>query len=58
MKKEFIYVALLFTETDSLCYEINEDFFDIMYQHKQIFDSSNYSKNSKYFCIDDKKVLD
>ena len=31
MKKEFNYVVLLFTETDSLYYEINEDFFDIMY---------------------------
>ena len=28
-----------------------------MYQHKEIFDLSNYSKYSKYFCIDNKKVL-
>ena len=45
--KQIVYVMILM-----------KIFFDIMYQHKQIFDSSNYSKNSKYFCIDDKKVLD
>ena len=26
-------------------------------EHKEYFDLSNYSKNSKYFCNDDKKVL-
>ena len=28
-----------------------------MYQHKEIFDLSNYPKDSKYFCNDSKKVL-
>ena len=28
-----------------------------MYQHKEIFDLSNYPKGIKYFCNDNKKVL-
>ena len=27
------------------------------YEHREYFDLSNYSKNSKYFCNDNKKVL-
>ena len=29
-----------------------------MHKHKNFFDLSNYPKNSKYFCIDNKKVLE
>ena len=28
-----------------------------MHQHKELFDLSNYTKTSKYFCNDNKKVL-
>ena len=28
-----------------------------MHQNKEFFDLSNYPKNSKYFCFDNKKVL-
>ena len=50
-------VLFLFTDTDSLCYEADEDFYEIMHQHKELFDLSNYIENSKYFCNDNKKVL-
>ena len=49
MKKKFEYLLLLFTDTDSLCYECDEDPYEIMYQHKEDFDLSNQPKNSKYF---------
>ena len=58
MKNNVSILELLYTDTDSFVYEINEDFYEIMYQHKEVFDLSNYSnKNSKYFCIDNKIVL-
>ena len=49
---------LLFTDTDSLTYEIkseniNEDF----YKQKALFDYSNYSKDSKFFDESNKKVI-
>ena len=52
MKKKFEYLVLLFTETDSLCYECDEDPYEIMYQHKEDFDLSNHPKDSKYYCSD------
>ena len=59
MKKNFNDFKLLFTDTDSLCYEIcNENTYEKLYEHKEYFDLSNCSKNSKYFCNDNKKVLD
>ena len=56
MKKKCRKCILLFTDTDSLCYEIDEDFYEIMHQYKDLFDLSNQPKNSKYFCNDNKKV--
>ena len=47
---------LLFTDTDSLCIETEEDFYEVMHEFKELFDLSNFSKNSKYFCNDNKKV--
>ena len=58
MKKIFNHFKLLFTDTDGLCYEIcNENPYGKFYEHREYFDLSNYSKNSKYFCSDNKKVL-
>ena len=54
MKKKFEYLLLLFTDTDSLCYECDEDPYEIMYQHKEDFDLSNQPKDSKYYCNDNK----
>ena len=47
---------LLFTDTDSLCIETEKDFYEIMYQNKELFDLSNFPENSQYFCNDNKKV--
>ena len=48
MKKIFNDFKLLFTDTDSLCYEK-------FYEHREYSDSRYYSKNSKYFCNNNKK---
>ena len=58
MKKIFNDFKLLFTDTDSLCYEIcDENPCEKFYEHRKYFDLSNYSKNCKYFYNDNKKVL-
>ena len=48
---------LLFTDTDSLCYEYDEDPPKKMYKYKELFDLSNLPANSKYYCSDNKKIL-
>ena len=49
---------LLFTGTDSLVNEINaEDIYEDFYQDKNLFDFSNYSLDSKYFDLVNKKVI-
>ena len=59
MKKIFNDFKLLFTDTDSLCYKIcDENPYEKFYEHRKYLDFTNYSKNSKYFCNDNKKVLD
>ena len=59
MKNIFNDFKLLFTVTDSLSDEIfNENPYKIFYKHREYFDLSNYSKNSKYFYNNNKKVLD
>ena len=58
MKKIFNDSKLLFTDTDSLCYEIfDQNHYKKFYEHREYFDLSNSSKNGKYFCNDNKKVL-
>ena len=58
MKKTFNDFKLLFTDTDSLCYEIcDENPYEKFYAHRKYFYLSNYSKNSKYFCNDNKNLL-
>ena len=49
--------SLKLADTDSFIYEINKKFYEIMDQHKEFFNLSNYPKISTYFCIDNKKVL-
>ena len=48
VKKKCKNPVLLFTNTDSVCFETEENFYEIMYQSKYLFDSSNFHKNSKY----------
>ena len=49
---------LLFTETDSLMYEIKiEDIYEDFSSNKEIFDFSNYSTKSKYYHNSNKLVI-
>ena len=49
---------LLFTDTDSLCYHIiTDDVYQDLYNHKDMFDNSDYSKSSKFFFDENKKVI-
>ena len=49
---------LLFTDTDSLCYEIKtRDVYKELWEDKQLFDKSDYSKYSPYFSVENKKFI-
>ena len=49
---------LLFTDTDSLPYEIkSEDVYEKYFKHKHLFDLSNYQKDSKFFYPVNEKVI-
>ena len=49
---------LLFTDTDSLAYEIkSEDVYEEFFKHKDLFEFSNYPKDSKFFDPANKKVI-
>ena len=49
---------LLFTDTYSLAYKIkSEDVYEKFFQHKHLFDFSNYPKDSKFFDETNKKVI-
>ena len=51
-------LSLLFTETNSLCYEIrNKDIYEIIKYNKQYFDLSDYSKGHHYMTQQIKKLL-
>ena len=57
VKKHFD-AELLFTDTDSLTYEIkSEDVYEEFFKHKHLFDFSNYPKDSKFFDQANKKVI-
>ena len=57
MNKKFKRCTLLFTDTDSLCYECDEDPCEKMYKYKELFDLTNLPVISKYYCSDNKKVV-
>ena len=56
MKGNVRIFELLYSDTDSFIYEIGENFYEIMNEHKELFDLSNQPKDSKYYCNDKKKV--
>ena len=57
IKKNFD-AELLFTDTDSLAYEIkSENVYEEFYKWKDLFDFSNYSKDSKFSDDTNKKVI-
>ena len=48
----------MFTDTYSLAYKIkSEDVYENVFQHKHLFDFSNYPKDSKFFDETYKKVI-
>ena len=52
------YAKLLFTDTDSLVYEIKmEDVYKDFYQDKNLFDFNDYLLDSKFFDLANKKVI-
>ena len=56
IKKNF-NAELLFTDTDSLIYEIkSKNVYEEFFKWKDLFDFSNYSKDSKFFNETNKKV--
>ena len=56
IKKNF-NAKLLFTDTDSLTYEIRSDVYKEFYKWKDLFDFSNYSKDSIFYDDTNKKLL-
>ena len=53
-----IDAELLFTETDSLTYEIkSKNVYEEFFKRKDLFDFSNYSKDSKFLDETNKKVF-
>ena len=57
IKKNF-NAELLFTDTDSFTYEIkSENVYEEFFKWKDLFDFSNYSKDSKFFNDANKKVI-
>ena len=57
IKKHFD-AELLFTDTDSLTYEIkSEDIYEEFFKLEHLFDFSNYPKDSKFFDQANKKVI-
>ena len=48
---------LLFTDTDSLVYEIKDGSLYQCFKDKHMFDFSGYPKNSVYYDISNKKIL-
>ena len=56
--KKHLDDKLLFTDTDSLTYEIkSEGVYEEFFKHKHLFDFSNYPKYSKIFDETNKKVI-
>ena len=57
IKKNF-NAELLFTDTDSVTYEIkSEKFFEEFFKWKDLLDFCNYSKDSKFYDDVNKKVI-
>ena len=58
MLKTFNSAKLLFTDTDSLVYEIKDkDVYEQCFKDKELFDFSGYPRDSKYYGSSNKKVL-
>ena len=48
----------MFTDTDNLCYEIKtDDIYKDLFQDKELFENSDYPKNSEFFFYENKKII-
>ena len=57
LKKVCKEIKLIYMDTDSFIFEVtDQNFKDIMIQHKDYFDLSNFPKDSKYYGVTSKKV--
>ena len=56
LKKVCSDVELIYMDTDSFIFKFAEDFDDIVPEHKEYFDLSNYPRDSKYYDPINKKV--
>ena len=59
IKKKYPDSQLLFTDTDSLFYQIKseKDIYEEFWVDRHLFDNSDYPKSSKYFSDENKKVI-
>ena len=48
---------MLFTDKDSLTYEIKSDVYEEFFKHKNLFDFSNYPKYTEFFDPTNKSVI-
>ena len=59
LKQKCKNFKLIYMDTNSFIIKvIEENFDDIMLENKEHFDLSNFSKDNKYYCIENKKVPD
>ena len=56
LKKVCEGIKLIYMDTDSFIFEVAENFNEIMLEHKEYFDLSNFPKDSKYYDSTNKKV--
>ena len=56
VKNNVSVFKVLYSDTDSFIYDNDEDFYEIMHKHKDVFDLSNQPKDSKYYYNDNKRV--
>ena len=57
LKQKCDNVNLLYLDIDSFIIEVmGKKIYDIMFENKKYFDFSNFSKDSKYYCADNKKI--
>ena len=59
IRKKFPESQLLFTDTDSLFYQIKseKDIYEEFWVDRNLFDNSDYPNSSKFFFKDNKKVI-
>jgi len=59
IRKKFTDCQLLFTDTDSLFYQIKTegDVYEDFFKDKELFDNSDYPESSKFFSCENKKVI-